>query len=105
MLDSQKVESAKCIQTTRIDLIDTDVTVKDQWKLIGSRLEHLFIQDSVIWSKEELVVKEIVVKMSGKSKTINEMKIKVFFRGRKSSGMLTRLVYELSKDEVKPRES
>ena len=93
------------MQTTRIELIDTDVTVKDHHTLIGSQLEHLHIQDSVIWSKEELVVREIVVKMSGKSKTIHEQKIKAFFRTRKSSGMLTRLVYELSKDEVKPRES
>ena len=54
----------------------------------------------MIWSKEELVVKEIVVKMSGRSRTIHEQKIKKFFQTRKSTGMLTRLVYELSKDEV-----
>ena len=72
IVDSQNIETAKALRTTRIDLIGTVATVKDQRGLLGSRLRRLQIEDSVIWSKEELIVQEIVVKMSGKSKTIHE---------------------------------
>ena len=50
-------------------------------------------------------MREITVKMSGKSLSINEQKIKDFFRRRKHSGILLHLVYELSGAELKPRGS
>ena len=51
------------------------------------------------------MVREIDIKMSGKLKSIHEMKIKQFFRSRNQSGILLHLVYELSGIELKPRES